>query len=173
MAGVLVAGWAEVHRQHDISEFMGCLFTRTSPALLQGRWQARCLADARGAARCLDQGHWTQTLMLSIPSRPPGLTPRLRVQAMLDAWHRDRDRMVGFVEPPLVLPIQLLRFKVHQGHVRKTRTEVHLENTIQVPIFNDDRLGTKPYKYNLKAYVVHHGLTPKSGHYTLAKFRPL
>ena len=90
---------------------------------------------------------------------------------MLDAWHRDRDRTVGFVEPPLVLPIQLLRFKVHQGHVRKTRTQVHLESTIQVPIFNDDRLGDKPYKYNLKAYVVHHGLTPKSGHYTAVLMR--
>ena len=70
----IVTGWAHANRQHDIGEFKGYLFTRINPGLLQGRWQARCLASAGGAARCLDQGHGAQTLTLSIPSRPPGLS---------------------------------------------------------------------------------------------------
>ena len=167
----IVAGWAEVHRQHDIGEFMGYMLTRMRPPIIQGRWQARCLADDGRTARCLDQGHGTQALLLGIPSRPPGLAPRLRIQDMLNAWHHDRDRTVGFVEPPLVLPIQLLRFQVCQGSVRKTRTEVHLEDNIQVPVFNDDGLDTQLYTYSLQAYVVHHGLSPKSGHYTTVLMR--
>ena len=105
---------------------------------------------------------------MSLPSRPPGLSPRLHIQTMMDAWHRDRDRTVGFVELPSVLIIQLLRFKLHQGNVRKIRTEVHLDNILQVPTFTDDRLGTTSLTYQLCAYVVHHGLTPCSGHCTAA-----
>ena len=68
--GMLIAGWVEAHRQHDIGEFMGYLLTRIRPPIMQGRWQARCLADDGRAARCLDQGLGTQALPLGIPSRP-------------------------------------------------------------------------------------------------------
>ena len=169
--GMLIAGWAEAHRQHDIGEFMGYLLTPIRPPIMQGRWQARCLADDGRAARCLDQGLGTQALPLGIPSRPPGLAPRLEIQTMLNMWHHDRDRTVGFVEPPSVLPIQLLRFQVCQGNVRKIRTEVSLEKHIQVPIFINDGLATQSCVYSLHAYVVHHGLSPKSGHYTTVLMR--
>ena len=101
------------------------------------------------------------------------LSPRLASQELLDSWSRDRDRRVGFIELPSVLVIQILRFKVHQGQIRKLRTEVHLENTIRVPKFVDDRLGTSSHHYQLSAYIVHHGLTPRSGHYTAVLMKGL
>ena len=33
-------------------------------------------------------------------------------------------------------------------------------------LFTSSRLERSPIKYRLAAYVVHHGLTPTSGHYT-------
>ena len=54
---------------------------------------------------------------------------------------------VGFAEPPLVLPIHLLRFQVCQGSVRKIRTEVCLEHNIQVPVFTDDELDTVKFPF--------------------------
>ena len=53
----------------------------------------------------------------------------------------------------------------------KIRTEVHLEKVIQVPIFSVDKLGTTLCQYHLQASVVHHGLTPKSGHYKATLLR--
>ena len=46
-----------------------------------------------------------------------------------------------------------------------------LEKHIQVPIFINDGLATQSCVYSLHAYVVHHGLSPKSGHYTTVLMR--
>ena len=37
---------------------------------------------------------------------------------------------------------------------------------IDIPVFTTDRLDRSHVSYTLIAYVVHHGLSPKAGHYT-------
>ena len=60
-----------------------------------------------------------------------------------------------------------MRCSHKRGNTIKNRTEVKLSMDLKVPIFTDARLGrSEEEKYQLVAYVVHHGLTPKSGHHT-------
>ena len=163
-----MAGWKlEAHRQHDVCEFFSHLTTHMQPLLFQGEWQARRLAAAMGhAACCIDQGFGTQAIPLPIPSLPPGLATSIQVQSLVDHWQNDQDRTMAFVAPPLALALQVLRFTRRNGQIIKNRTEVHIDGEIRILSFTSSRLERSPIKYRLAAYVVHHGLTPTSGHYT-------
>ena len=164
--GDVLSGWAEAHRQHDICEFLGHVLHRLQLDLFQGIWQARQLATYRGAARCIDHGTGAQPIPLHFPSRPPGLRISLQVQQLVDCWQLNNDRTVGFLAPPSAIAFQLMRFKRVRGVTTKDRTEVYFDFTINIPIFADDRLDRTFQQYSLVSYVVHHGLTPQSGHYT-------
>ena len=164
--GDVLSGWAEAHRQHDVCEFLGHVLQRLQLDLFQGIWQARQLASYRGAVRCIDHGTGTQPIPLHFPSRPPGLRISLQVQQLVDYWQLNNDRTVGFLAPPSAIAFQLMRFKRVRGVTTKDRTEVNFALTINIPIFADDRLARTIHTYSLVSYVVHHGLTPQSGHYT-------
>ncbi|CAE6973662.1 unnamed protein product [Symbiodinium sp. CCMP2592] len=93
----------------------------------------------------------------------------LSVQNLLDNWRRDRDRTMGFMQKPEVFALHLMRFQQKQGHTLKMRTEVHIDVQIRVPLFEyADRLVTTETEYTLGAYIIHHGLSPRTGHYTTA-----
>ena len=164
--GNVVSGWAEAHRQHDVCEFLSHVLQHLRLDLFEGTWQARQLASQRGAVRCIDQGTGTQPIPLHFPSRPPGLRVSLQVQQLVDYWMLNNDRTVGFLAPPSAVALQLMRFRRLKGNTIKDRTEVDFASSINIPIFDDDRLARTTATYKLVSYVVHHGLTPQSGHYT-------
>ena len=162
----IIAEWTEAHRQHDVCEFLQHVLGFLQAPLFQGTWQARRLASQDGAVHCIDQGRGTQALALHFPRLPPGLPATLEVQKLVDHWHKDHDRTVCFQVPPTLLFLQLMRLSRKRGHICKDRTEVQLNQSIDIPIFTDARLGRSSIHYKLAAYVVHHGLSPRSGHYT-------
>ncbi|CAE7040662.1 MCAT [Symbiodinium sp. CCMP2592] len=165
---LFVTGWTEAHRQHDIAEFLGFLLGGMAPPLFQGIWQARSVAEG-GRVQCIDQGPCTQLLTLPLPRGPPGLRATVKVQSMIDIWQNGRDRTQGLHLPPRILAVQLLRFNQNEGHVKKTRMEVELGDPwLSMPTFTNEGLERTPVHYRLSAYIVHHGLTPKCGHYTAA-----
>ena len=163
---LLIAGWTEAHRQHDICEFLQHVLASLSSPLFQGTWQARQLAANDGAACCIDHGHGTQALALHLPVLPPGLKTELEVQTLVDHWHKDHDRTTCFQTCPQLLFLQIMRFSRKRGQISKDRTEVKLTWSLDIPVFINDRLDRSQVRYTLLAYVVHHGLSPKAGHYT-------
>ena len=162
----IIAEWTEAQRQHDVCEFLQHVLEYLRAPIFQGTWQARQLVNSEGAVRCIDWGHGTQAIPLHLPRIPPGLSKTLEVQNLVDLWHKDRDRTTCFQAPPKILFLQLMRFTKKHGHISKDRTEVTLSLDLNIPTFTDARLGRSQVHYHLTAYVVHHGLSPKSGHYT-------
>ena len=162
----IIAEWTEAHRQHDVCEFpTACAGTFTS-SHLSGDMASTQTCSPEGAVRCIDQGRGTQALALHFPRLPPGLPATLEVQQLVDHWHKDHDRTVCFQVPPVLLFLQLMRFSRKRGQICKDRMEVQPNLSIYVPLFTDARLGRSNVCYKLAAYVVHHGLSPRSGHYT-------
>ena len=162
----IIADWTEAHRQQDVCEFLQHVLQYLQAPIFQGTWQARRLADSEGAVHCVDQGYGTQAIPLHLPRLPPGLTGTLEVQQLVDLWHQDRDRTTCLQAPPQIMFLQLMRFAKKHGHISKDRTEVRLSMDLHIQAFTDARLGRSRIPYKLAAYVVHHGLSPKSGHYT-------
>ena len=52
----IVAGWAEVHRQHDIGEFMGYMLTRMRPPIFRGDGKPDVLRTMEGQLAVLIRG---------------------------------------------------------------------------------------------------------------------
>ena len=59
-----------------------------------------------------------------------------------------------------------MRFSSKRGHISKDRKEVKLSSRVWIPVFTTDRLDRSQVRYTLIAYIVHHGLSPRTGHYT-------
>ena len=72
---MLMSGWAESHRQHDVVEFSAFLLQRHNITLAQGTWHARRLYA--GITQIRDTGQCTQQITLRMPAVPPGLTLHL------------------------------------------------------------------------------------------------
>ena len=87
---MLMSGWAESHRQHDVVEFTAFFLQRHNITLAQGTWHARRLHD--GHIQVRDMGQCTQPITLRIPTVPPGLHPTVQVQSLIDFGRETRHR---------------------------------------------------------------------------------
>ena len=101
---------------------------------VQGEWASRKLQD--GEITQVDVGHTTQPLFLAVPSLPPGLST-VQVQTLVSSW-MTQDVAHAFTAAPLVLMLQLGRFRAADGRIIKLHTSIEVDDTIQVPIFTGD-----------------------------------
>ncbi|CAE7619241.1 unnamed protein product [Symbiodinium sp. CCMP2592] len=162
----LIDDWGEVHRQHDVCEFLEHILQKNDYGLFQGTWQAR-LPTMAGETQLVDTGQCTQSIVLHMPSTYP--TPSansLRIQSLVDTWCRGIDRIHGLTVAPPVILLQLHRFTKQRDRVLKNHLKVQLDHVIQMPFFSGDRHNLSHRSYKLKAFIEHHGATPTSGHYT-------
>lgn len=166
---MLISGWAEHRRQHDVSEFFAFLCQRHHVQLVQGQWQARRYMD--GVTSINDTGSSTQPLLLSLPPTPPGLSPNLQVQSLIDYWSGTQAAFHAYTAPPLVLAVQLERYTVQSGRVHKRKDKVIVNQRIAVPRFEDEGLDIRIVFYDLFAVISHHGNHPRTGHYTATLLR--
>ena len=154
----LLQGWANVNQQQDTAELLEYLRHSIHIPGLIGKWEARTM---RGMQVHVHQ-HMTGAPLISIPGgRGLGLQRELE----LWAYEQDSGHVQALADPPVILSIQLLRFRVNQsGEVNKLSHSVPLVHRIYVPRFT---LGieTDQTAYELHSAVYHLGSTPHSGHY--------
>ena len=154
----LLQGWANVNQQQDTAELLEYLRHSIRIPGLIGKWEARTM---RGMQVHVHQ-HMTGAPLISIPGgRGLGLQRELE----LWAYEQDSGHIQALADPPVILSIQLLRFRVNQsGEVNKLSDSVPLVHRIYVPRFT---LGieTDQTAYELHSAVYHLGSTPHSGHY--------
>ena len=154
----LLQGWANVNQQQDTAELLEYLRHSIHIPGLIGKWEARTM---RGMQVHVHQ-HMTGAPLISIPGgRGLGLQRELE----LWAYEQDSGHVQALADPPVILSIQLLRFRVNQsGEVNKLSHSVPLVHRIYVPRFT---LGieTDQTAYELHSAVYHLGSTPRSGHY--------
>ena len=154
----LLQGWANVNQQQDTAELLEYLRHSIHIPGLRGKWEARTM---RGMQVHVHQ-HMTGAPLIAIPGgRGLGLQRELEMWA----YEQDSGHIQALADPPVILSIQILRFRVHQsGEVNKLMDSVPLVHRIYVPRFT---LGieTDQTAYELHSAVYHLGNTPHSGHY--------
>ena len=154
----LLQGWANVNQQQDTAELLEYLRHSIHIPGLRGKWEARTM---RGMQVHVHQ-HMTGAPLIAIPGgRGLGLQRELE----LWAYEQDSGHIQALADPPVILSIQILRFRVNQsGEVNKLLDSVPLVHRIYVPRFT---LGieTDQTAYELHSAVYHLGNTPHSGHY--------
>ena len=160
-----IAGWAESHRQHDVTEFFSYLVRKHKFGMLEGTWQARRVLDD-GVMTIRDQGSCAQPIILRLPAVPPGLHPCIKVQSLIDYWSGAQECLHALHVPPPILVLQLDRFAQTRGRIAKREDDIEPELRLAVPIFGAGDLGIDIRFYQLKATITHHGLHPCTGHYT-------
>ena len=160
----MLANWGEVHIQHDVCEFVQYLTNHIELPMLAGTWQARSPAMAKGD-RPLDQGPCTQPLVLHLPPKMKA-GAYIRIQTMVDEWHRCVDRLHGLHVIPSVIMLQIHRFHRKQGRIHKSHAKVQMDRTIRLPVFEGEGHHHVFQAYQLAAFIEHHGQFPTSGHYT-------
>ena len=161
----VLEGWTEAHRQHDVCEFLAHWLRKSDMGLFAGSWQAR-RPTTTGASRHLDEGLCINPILLHLPAQSRGTSQMLRIQSLIQEWHRGLDCFQALVVAPLVLYVQLHRFQRLRGRTVKLHTNVQIDSSIQMPIFRGQGHQTEYRQYSLRAFIEHHGDSPHSGHYT-------
>ena len=160
---MLMSGWAESHRQHDVVEFTAFFLQRHNITLAQRTWHARRLHD--GHIQVRDMGQCTQPITLRIPTVPPGLNPTVQVQSLIDFWSGDptSECIQALVQQPQTLFLQVDRFEVSTGRVHKRLDKVEANHILAVPVFFHN--GFDNHSYLVRAHCAHFTSwpTPTSG----------
>ena len=159
---MLMSGWAESHRQHDVVEFTAFFLQRHNITLAQGTWHARRLHD--GHIQVRDMGQCTQPITLRIPTVPPGLHPTVQVQSLIDFWSGDptSECIQALVQQPQTLFLQVDRFEVSAGRVHETRQGRGQSHPRHPGLFHN---GFDNHSYLVRAHCDHFTSwpTPTSG----------
>ena len=95
---------------------------------------------------------------------PPSHHPDLQV--LVNVWHQQNVRH-GLTEAAAWLYMQLPRFDWRSDQPVKTSLPYHFADNLQVPVFTSPMgMDVEWVSYRVVAYIQHHGLTPRTGHYT-------
>ena len=149
---------ANVRQQQDAAELLEYLRRRVQIPGLRGGWEARTVRVEHVHVH----QHMTGAPLIAIPcGRGLGLQKELE----LWAYEQDSGHIQALADPPVILSLQILRFRVNQsGEVSKQTDSVPLVHRIYVPRFTSG-IETDHTAYDLHSAVFHLGNTPHSGHY--------
>ena len=157
--GFFMLGWREARRQHDVAEFLDHLLPKVL-GHTGHEWSSRELLPEGVVHRLV--GPLNQCLTLPAPSFP---TPDL--QELVNRWHH-QETMHALQSSPRWLFLQLPRFAVRSGRVRKNHQPFLMAGELMMPVFSSaDSLDVAWCTYRICAYIRHHGTSPRSGHYTV------
>ena len=103
-----------------------------------------------------------------MPHVPPGLSPTIQVQSLVDFWSAEPDAeyIQALVQSPRLLLLQIDRFKLSAGTIHKRLDVLEANRRLVIPIFSDESLRSAVAWYELIAVISHHGPHPRAGHYT-------
>ena len=143
--------WQEPHRQHDAAEFLMYVLGRTHFPAHDGQW-----AVYRGHRHLDDSSLQTSPLILNIGRHKT-------IQAMIQAWHQDEATSRYITAGPRIIVIQLTRFLVQQGRIRKSTAKVPIPDTVHIPTRTGD--GAAVLSYRVVGGIYHLGPRAQVGHY--------
>ena len=147
----LMGRWEQPDSQHDVAEFMSHICQSAPIADMTGMW------SAFQGERNTDESDLSKTVL-------PLVVSRLRnIQQCIDLWHEDGETRRFLVIAPRLIVLQLLRFRVTSGRIRKLSSKVDIPEMITVPAYLDAQPSNITYR--IAAGIFHIGSTPSSGHY--------
>ena len=162
----MLDGWNHVERQNDVAEFVSHLLRKMPVAgqNMMGTWGAMQMEPF-----ALET--FRESLVQPLPLPLLQGTGPLTLQAIVDEWANTSHTQGLHAPPPEVLWVQLLRFNMVAGRVCKNRVQIlesSLTSDITFPVYVvvNGEVRIRNQAYQLIAAVVHHGMSPQSGHYT-------
>ena len=150
----LLQGWRRPAQQHDVTELMSFVMDQNSP-LVAGEWQARCVEPGRDII--CDRGSTSPFISLDIQGKNS-------LREALISWHEQHYRH-AISAPPILLAIQLGRFRHNGRRTVKIRTPCDIPPALELPFFRDNQLECGLKSYRLCGGIVHVGDLATSGHY--------
>ena len=149
----LLQGWQRPAQQHDVTELMSFVMDQNSP-LVAGEWQ-RCVEPGRDII--CDRGSTSPFISLDIQGKNS-------LREALISWHEQHYRH-AISAPPILLAIQLGRFRRNGRRTVKIRTPCDIPPALELPFFSDNQLECGQKSYRLCGGIVHVGDLATSGHY--------
>ena len=147
----ILSDWGQPLAQHDVAEFCMHVFGQNNLDAMTGMW------SAFQGDRNVDEFDLAQTVL------PLALYRSRTLQQMINQWHDDGTvRRFLLIVPDLIV-LQILRFKVVSGRVRKLTSKVDIPLTITLPSFENAMHSS--VSYSVVGGIFHLGGTPSSGHY--------
>ena len=160
---MLLGGWREVTRQHDVCQFMQHLLSKSVPSAYIGSWQARLT----GPDVVVDTGALDAPILLDLS----GAT----VADLLHAWH-EQHTIHALHEHSGIVLLQLKRYKQEGScHVKdQSAVRWHPGERIAVPVFSSSVGVHIRFEYFRIAWVLCHlGLHVETGHYQAVVCKPI
>ena len=157
----LLQGWSHGGQQHDICEFFSHLMCRMQTSPFQGTWSARYVEAGRTCMHDSGECSGSHLLTLDVPT-----DGQWSLQDQVNAWMGQAFTHALRLAPQW-LAIRLNRFHrpTASGEICKVRTALNWCTAVQFPVFIDNTLEVYRTTYAVRAFAVHLGASPTSGHY--------
>ena len=157
----LMQGWSHGGQQHDICEFFSHLLCRMQTSPFQGTWSARYVEAGRTYIHDYGECSGSHLLTLDVP-----IDGQWNLQDQVNAW-MGQAFTHALKSAPQWLAIRLNRFHrpTASGAICKVRTALSWCTAVQFPVFVDTTLEVYRTTYAVRAFAVHLGASPTSGHY--------
>ena len=157
----LMQGWSHGGQQHDICEFFSHLLCRMQTSPFQGTWSARYVEAGRTYIHDYGECSGSHLLTLDVPT-----DGQWNLQDQVNAW-MGQAFTHALKSAPQWLAIRLNRFHrpTASGAIRKVRTALSWCTAVTFPVFVDTTLEVYRTTYAVRAFAVHLGASPTSGHY--------
>ena len=156
----ILAGWRDLRRQQDASEFLEHWVAVGRPQAVSGTWEARVENQ-----QLIEIRHHSSTdVALSLDLQQSRDSQNL--QHLILSWHTQNLGIQTLKNPPLILMIRLSRFQMLSNGTSKVTAPVIIEPGVNVPVFDDDTLHCTNVPYDVISVILHAGHSPDAGHYT-------
>ena len=154
----ILAGWRDLHRQQDASEFLEYWVAVGRPQIVVGTWEARIENQ-----QLIEIRHHSSTDVALDLDLEQSHTPQ-SLQQLIFAWHTQQLGIQAFQNPLVILMIRLSRFRQVQGQMQKVTTPVIIAPRVNIPVFDDDTLQCTNVPYHVWSVILHAGHSPHAGH---------
>ena len=159
----ILAGWRDLRRQQDASEFLEHWVAVGRPQAVTGTWEARVENQ-----QLIEIRHHSSTdVALSLDLERSRDSQSL--QHLIFSWHTQNLGIQALKNPPLILMIRLSRFQRLFNSASKVTTPVIIEPRVNIPVFDDDALHCTNTPYDVVSVILRDlraGHSPHAGHYT-------
>ena len=156
----MLAGWEQLHRQHDAAEFMTFVIGKSEPEAFRGGWQSRLQED--GSDLVVDSGTCFAPISIEVTGRS--------LQHCIYDWHLQHS-IQALSDSPQLLFLQLKRFRETPHGTDKDFTAVQIPagELVRIPCFrNCHDVETSIAVFEVAGVVYHLGDSLLAGHYRAA-----
>ena len=160
----LLLDWDDNEGQADSAEFTNRLIRWVQPACVNNCWQRRVCSGENLPVETHDFGDRFMPLTLQID--PVYIhNDSIRLQDLLRCWHNELGMSAGLTSQSELICVHIDRFVQRPaGGVRKLRISINFQGTVNVPVFDQERVTCTWEAYQMVAAFAHFG-TESHGHY--------